>query len=489
MNMTIMLKDPSLLKTQAYINGQWVNSDDGTTFAVCNPATEEHITEVANVGTNETKRAINAAGLAMKQWRTLPAKSRSDILESWHQLLLENSEDLARLMTAEQGKPLFEARGEVGYGASYLKWFAEEGKRVYGDLIPANTDRRSIAIKQPIGVVAAITPWNFPNAMITRKVAPALAAGCAIVLKPAAETPLSALALAELAHRAGLPAGLFSVLPTSDAAAVGTEMTENPIVKKITFTGSTAVGKLLMKQCANTVKRTSMELGGNAPIIIFDDADLDLAVAGAMASKFRNSGQTCICANRLLVQAGIYEAFIEKFTAAVKQLSLGNGLDDNTTQGPVITTKAVNEIHAKVLSAVADGATLVTGGSISELGEQFYAPTLLTNVTDKMRVFREEIFGPVAAVMKFDTEQEAVALANDTPFGLAAYFYTEHMTRSWRVAEALEYGMVGVNETAIGADIIPFGGIKESGQGREGSKYGLDDYLEIKYICLGGMQR
>jgi len=487
--MTIMLKDPSLLKTQAYINGQWVNSDDGTTFAVCNPATEEHITEVANVGTNETKRAINAAGLAMKQWRTLPAKSRSDILESWHQLLLENSEDLARLMTAEQGKPLFEARGEVGYGASYLKWFAEEGKRVYGDLIPANTDRRSIAIKQPIGVVAAITPWNFPNAMITRKVAPALAAGCAIVLKPAAETPLSALALAELAHRAGLPAGLFSVLPTSDAAAVGTEMTENPIVKKITFTGSTAVGKLLMKQCANTVKRTSMELGGNAPIIIFDDADLDLAVAGAMASKFRNSGQTCICANRLLVQAGIYEAFIEKFTAAVKQLSLGNGLDDNTTQGPVITTKAVNEIHAKVLSAVADGATLVTGGSISELGEQFYAPTLLTNVTDKMRVFREEIFGPVAAVMKFDTEQEAVALANDTPFGLAAYFYTEHMTRSWRVAEALEYGMVGVNETAIGADIIPFGGIKESGQGREGSKYGLDDYLEIKYICLGGMQR
>jgi succinate-semialdehyde dehydrogenase/glutarate-semialdehyde dehydrogenase len=425
----------------------------------------------------------------MRHWQGLPAKNRSEVLECWHQLVLDNCEDLAVLMTAEQGKPLFESRGEISYGASFIKWFAEEGKRVYGDVIPASDDRRSIAIKQPIGVVAAITPWNFPNAMITRKVAPALAVGCAVVLKPAAETPLSALALVELANRAGLPPGLLNVLPTADAAAVGTEMTANPVVKKVTFTGSTAVGKLLMKQCADTVKRTSMELGGNAPILIFDDADLDIAVAGAMASKYRNSGQTCICANRILVQEGIYDAFIEKFTAAVNQLTLGNGLDDTTTQGPVITTKAANEIHAKVLSAIEDGATIVTGGYVSELGQQFYQPTILTGVTAEMRVFREEIFGPVAPVIKFSTEQQAIAMANDTPFGLAAYLYTEHMARSWRVSEALEYGMVGVNETAIGADIIPFGGVKESGQGREGSKYGLDDYLEIKYICFGGMQR
>ena len=425
----------------------------------------------------------------MESWRELPAKTRSDILERWYNLVIENTEDLAILMTAEQGKPLFESRGEIGYGASFIKWFSEEGKRVYGDIIPATNDRRNIAVKQPIGVVAAITPWNFPNAMITRKVAPALAVGCAMVLKPAAETPLSALALVELANRAGLPPGLFSVLPTSDAPTVGSEMTSNPIVKKVTFTGSTQVGKLLMKQCADTVKRTSMELGGNAPVIIFDDADVDLAVAGALVAKYRNSGQTCICANRIIVQEGIYDTFVEKFAAAVNQFNIGNGMDDNTSHGPVITSKAAIDIHSKVQSAVAEGAVVVTGGDFSELGECFYQPTVLTNVNDKMRVFQEEIFGPVAPIFKFKTEKEAISMANDTPFGLAAYFYTEHMGRSWRVAEALEYGMVGVNETAISSEVIPFGGVKESGQGREGSKYGLDDYLEVKYICMGGLQR
>ena len=487
--MTIQLKDPSLFKTQAFISGQWVDSDKGETFPVYNPATGVLLAEVASVGLNETQRAIESAQTAMESWRELPAKTRSDILERWYNLVIENTEDLALLMTAEQGKPLFESRGEIGYGASFIKWFAEEGKRVYGDIIPATNDRRSIAIKQPLGVVAAITPWNFPNAMITRKVAPALAVGCAMVLKPAAETPLSALALVELANRAGLPPGLFSVLPTSDAPTVGSEMTSNPIVKKVTFTGSTQVGKLLMKQCADTVKRTSMELGGNAPVIIFDDADVDLAVAGALVAKYRNSGQTCICANRIIVQEGIYDTFVEKFAAAVNQFNIGNGMDDNTSHGPVITSKAAIDIHSKVQSAVAEGAVVVTGGDFSELGECFYQPTVLTNVNDKMRVFQEEIFGPVAPIFKFKTEKEAISMANDTPFGLAAYFYTEHMGRSWRVAEALEYGMVGVNETAISSEVIPFGGVKESGQGREGSKYGLDDYLEVKYICMGGLQR
>jgi succinate-semialdehyde dehydrogenase/glutarate-semialdehyde dehydrogenase len=487
--MTIQLKDPSLFKTQAFICGQWADSYKGKTFSVYNPATGELLAKVASVGLNETRRAINGAQTAMASWRELPAKTRCDILEHWYHLVLENIEDLALLMTAEQGKPLFESRGEIGYGASFIKWFAEEGKRVYGDTIPATSDRRSIAIKQPIGVVAAITPWNFPNAMIARKVAPALAVGCAIVLKPAAETPLSALALVELANRAGLPPGLFSVLPTSDAATVGAEMTSSIIVKKVTFTGSTEVGKFLMKQCADTVKRTSMELGGNAPIIVFDDADLEIAVAGALVSKYRNSGQTCICANRIIVQEGIYDAFVEKFVAAVNKFNIGNGLDDNSSHGPVITSKAAIEIHSKVQSAIAEGATVATGGDFSELGECFYQPTVLTNVNDKMRVFREEIFGPVAPIFKFITEEEAISMANDTPFGLAAYFYTEHMGRCWRVSEALEYGMVGVNETAISSEVIPFGGVKESGQGREGSKFGLDDYLEIKYICMGGLQR
>lgn len=485
--MSIQLKDAGLFRTEAYINGQWVAGSEGETFAVTNPATGEEIAQVASVSADQTRQAIIAAEQAMQSWRALPAKTRCELLERWYQLVLDNQEDLALLMTAEQGKPLFESRGEVLYGASFLKWFAEEGKRVYGDVLPSTPDRRSIVIKQPVGVVAAITPWNFPNAMITRKVAPALAVGCAIVLKPAAETPLSALALAELAERAGLPAGLFSVLTTSDAVAVGGEMTSNPTVKKVTFTGSTGVGKLLMKQCADTVKRTSMELGGNAPVIVFDDADLDKAVAGALVSKYRNSGQTCICANRIMVQEGIYDAFVEKFSAAVKEFRIGNGMDETSTHGPVITEKAVQDIHAKVESAVAEGATVVTGGQVSEKGSHFYEPTVLTNVTDQMRLFKEEIFGPVAPIFKFGTEDEAIAMANDTEFGLAAYLYTNDLGCIWRVSEGIEYGMVGVNETAISSEIIPFGGVKESGQGREGSKYGLDDYLETKYICMGGL--
>ncbi|UTW01981.1 NAD-dependent succinate-semialdehyde dehydrogenase [Amphritea atlantica] len=488
--MTIQLKDSSLFKTQAYIDGLWVDGDNGETFAVTDPATGQHLADVASVGAAETRRAIEAAERAMAEWKALPAKSRSEILEKWYQLIIDNTEDLAVIMTAEQGKPLAESRGEVAYGASFIKWFAEEGKRVYGDIIPTpQTDRRGVVVKQPVGVVAAITPWNFPNAMITRKAGPALAVGCAIVLKPAAETPLSALALVELANRAGLPAGLFSVVPGLDAPAIGGEMTSNPTVKKVTFTGSTPVGKLLMKQCADTVKRTSMELGGNAPVIIFDDADLDLAIAGALTAKYRNSGQTCICANRLLVQEGIYDAFVEKFAAAVSEFRIGNGFDADTTHGPVITEKAAKEIDAKVQNAVAEGATVVIGGKPGEQGGCFYQPTVLTNVNASMRVFREEIFGPVAPVFKFSTEAEAVQMANDTEFGLAAYVYTENMGRSWRVSEAIDYGMVGVNETAISSEVIPFGGVKESGQGREGSKYGLDDYLETKYICFGALQR
>jgi succinate-semialdehyde dehydrogenase/glutarate-semialdehyde dehydrogenase len=485
--MKLELNDSSLLQTQAFINGEWVDGDKGETFAVTNPATGEHLADVASVGQAETARAIDAAESAMQAWKALPPAKRSEILERWHGLILENIDDLAAIMTIEQGKPLFESKGEVMYGASYLKWFAEEGKRIYGDVLPSTADRRSIVIRQPVGVVAAITPWNFPNAMITRKAAPALAAGCAMVLKPAAETPLSALALVELAKRAGLPNGLFSVLPSADAPAVGGEMTSNVKVKKVTFTGSTPVGKLLMKQCADTVKRTSMELGGNAPVIIFDDADLDEAVKGALISKYRNSGQTCICANRLLVQEGIYDAFVEKFAAAVKEFKLGYGFDGDTTHGPVITAKALTDIDSKVRNAVEQGANVVIGGKPSELGHGFYEPTILTNVNDTMSVFREEIFGPVAPVFKFSTEEDAISMANDTEFGLAAYVYTQNMGRIWRVSEGIEYGMVGVNETAISSEVIPFGGVKESGQGREGSKYGLDDYLETKYICMGGL--
>ena len=487
--MTFALKDASLLKTQAYIDGQWVDADDKSTFAVTNPATGEVIAQVANMGAAETKRAIEAAEVAMEQWKALPAKERCGVLEKWNDLLLANQEDLAIILTTEQGKTLAEARGEIAYGASYIKWFAEEGKRIYGDILPSANDRRSLVIKQPIGVVAAITPWNFPNGMITRKAAPALAVGCAMVLKPAAETPLSSLALAELAERAGLPKGLLNVVPGLDAPAIGGELTSNKIVKKLTFTGSTPVGKMLMAQCAATGKRTSMELGGNAPVIVFEDADIDLAVQGALAAKYRNSGQTCICANRIMVQESVYDEFVKRFAQHVDQFQIGNGLQDGTTHGPVITEKAIEGIHEKVQNAVAQGATVVTGGNISDKGAQFYEPTILTNVDSSMSVFSEEIFGPVAPIFKFKTEEDALQMANDTDFGLAAYFYTENMGRIFRVGEGLEYGMVGVNETAISSEVIPFGGVKESGQGREGSKYGLDDYLEIKYLCIGGLNR
>ncbi|WP_283789570.1 NAD-dependent succinate-semialdehyde dehydrogenase [Bermanella sp. WJH001] len=487
--MSIQLNNPSLLQTQAFIDGQWCDADSGKTFAVVNPATGETIAQVADAGQAETLRAIEAAKAAMPAWKAEPAKVRAAILEKWHDLVMANQADLAKLMTLEQGKTLAESTGEVAYGASFIKWFAEESKRIYGDVLQGTPDRRGIVIKQPVGIVGAITPWNFPNAMITRKAAPALAVGCAMVLKPAAETPLSALALAELAKQAGLPAGLFNVVVGTDAPAIGGELTSNPDVKKVTFTGSTPVGKLLMKQCADTVKRTSMELGGNAPVIVFDDADLDAAVQGALVSKYRNSGQTCICSNRLIVQEGIYDAFVEKFTQAVNNFNFGNGLEDGSTHGPVITEKAMNDIHAKVESAVAQGATVVAGGKPKGGNGYFYEPTILTNVDSSMRVFREEIFGPVAPIFKFKTEQEAIEMANDTEFGLAAYFYSENLSRIWRVAESIDYGMVGVNETAISSEIIPFGGVKESGQGREGSKYGLDDYLEVKYICIGGINK
>jgi succinate-semialdehyde dehydrogenase/glutarate-semialdehyde dehydrogenase len=487
--MTLALKDNSLVKTQAYINGEWVNADNGDTFAVINPATGEEIAQVANLGAAETRRAIESADVAMQGWKTLPAKERCEVLETWSDLLLANQEDLAIILTCEQGKTLDESRGEIAYGASYIKWFAEEGKRIYGDILPSPSDRRSLVIKQPIGVVAAITPWNFPNAMITRKAAPALAVGCSMVLKPASETPLSSLALAELAARAGLPKGVFNVVTGVNAKAIGGELTSHKMVKKLTFTGSTPVGQMLMEQCASTGKRTSMELGGNAPVIVFEDADIDLAVEGALAAKYRNSGQTCICANRILVQENIYDEFVKRFAKQVAEFNFGNGLQDGITHGPVITEKAIEGIHEKVTNAIAQGATLITGGKVSDKGAQFYEPTILTNVDSSMSVFSEEIFGPVAPIFKFKTEDEALAMANDTDFGLAAYFYTENMARIFRVGEGLEYGMVGVNETAISSEVIPFGGVKESGQGREGSKYGLDDYLEIKYLCIGGLNR
>jgi succinate-semialdehyde dehydrogenase/glutarate-semialdehyde dehydrogenase len=486
--MTLQLKDPELLRSSAYIGGDWTSSDSGETFAVLNPATGEEIARVADCGAAETRRAIEAAEVAQKDWRALAAKDRSAVLRRWHDLIMANQEDLAVIMTAEQGKILAESRGEIAYAASFIEWFAEEAKRIYGDVIPTpQTDRRAVVIKQPIGVCAAITPWNFPAAMITRKAGPALAVGCAMVLKPAKETPLSALALAELADRAGLPAGLFSVVAGTSSSAIGGELTSNPIVRKLTFTGSTPVGKTLTRQCADTLKRTSMELGGNAPVIVFDDADLDAAVAGAAASKYRNSGQTCICANRILVQDTVYDAFVEKFTALVASFRVGNGMDATTTHGPVVNTRAVADIDGLVQDALSSGAVAALGGGPGDQGPCFYEMTVLTNVTTEMRVYREEIFGPVAPIFSFSTEEEAIAMANDTEFGLASYIYTRDLGRVWRVSEGIEYGMVGVNEVAITSEVIPFGGVKESGQGREGSKYGCDDYLEVKYICMGGL--
>jgi succinate-semialdehyde dehydrogenase / glutarate-semialdehyde dehydrogenase len=481
------LKDSSLLQQQCFIDGAWVSADDRGTLAVQNPATAETLGVIPNMGAGETRRAIAAAARALPAWAAQTAKDRSIALRRWFDLMLLHQEDLAVLMTAEQGKPLAESKGEISYAASFIEWFAEEGKRLYGDIIPGHqADKRILVLRQPIGVVAAITPWNFPSAMITRKAGPALAAGCTMVLKPATQTPFSALALAELARRAGIPQGVFNVI-TGSAAAIGGEMTTNPTVRKVTFTGSTEVGKKLMAQCAGTIKKISLELGGNAPFIVFDDADLDAAVQGAIASKYRNTGQTCVCANRLLVQEGVYDEFAKKLTAAVGKLRVGDGLKGVTDQGPLIDAKAIAKIEEHLADALAKGARVALGGKRHALGGTFFEPTILTDVTPNMLVAREETFGPVAPLFKFKSEADAIAMANDTEFGLAAYFYTRDLARSWRVSEAIEYGIVGVNTGIISTEVAPFGGVKESGIGREGSKYGILDYTEIKYVCVGGV--
>jgi len=481
------LKNPTLFRQQCHIDGQWLDAADGGTITVNNPATDEIIGTVPRMGASETRSAIDAANAAFPAWRARTAAERSRLLRRWFDLLLENQEDLAILMTAEQGKPLAESRGEIAYAASFIEWFAEEGKRVYGDTIPTfQSDKRIVVVKEPIGVCAAITPWNFPAAMITRKAGPALAVGCTMVLKPASQTPYSALALAVLAERAGIPAGVFSVV-TGASGAIGGEMTANPIVRKLTFTGSTEIGKLLMQQCAGTVKKVAMELGGNAPFIVFDDADLDAAVEGAIASKYRNTGQTCVCTNRFLVQAGVYDAFAEKLAAAVARLKVGDGLKGETQQGPLIDMKAVEKVEEHIADALAKGARIVTGGLRHELGGSFFQPTILADVTPAMAVAREETFGPLAPLFRFTSDEEAVKMANDTEFGLASYFYSRDMGRVWRVAEALEYGIVGINTGLISSAVAPFGGVKESGVGREGSRYGVDDFLEIKYLCMGGI--
>ncbi|WP_165673080.1 NAD-dependent succinate-semialdehyde dehydrogenase [Metapseudomonas otitidis] len=480
------LNDLNLLREQAYVNGQWIEADDEGRFAVTNPANGELIAEVASLGRVETARAIDAAQAALPAWRARTAKERSTILRRWYELILANQEDLARLLSWEQGKPLAESRGEIAYGASFIEWFAEEAKRVYGDVIPHDKPgRRLVVIKQAIGVVAAITPWNFPNAMITRKVGPALAAGCTVVLKPASETPLSALALAELGERAGIPAGVLNIVPGTRSREIGAELTGNPRVQKLSFTGSTGIGKLLMAQCAETIKKVSLELGGNAPFIVFDDADLDAAVQGALGSKFRNSGQTCVCTNRLLVQRGVYDEFARRLVAAVNALKVAPADDDGAQQGPLINAKAVAKVEEHIADAVAKGARVLAGGKPHALGGHFFEPTVLGEVTPDMLVARDETFGPLAPIFRFDTEEQAIAMANDTEFGLASYLYTRDLGRAWRVSEALEYGMVGVNEGLISTEVAPFGGIKQSGLGREGSRYGIDDYIEQKYMCLG----
>ena len=481
------LKDPDLLRNQGLIGGTWCDADDGGTLEVNNPATGEIIGTTPLMGAAETRRAIEAAKAAMPAWAGKTAKERANILRKWNDLLLENTDDLAKIMTVEMGKPLAEAKGEVAYAASFIEWFAEEGKRIYGDTIPEHqSDKRIIVIKQPIGVTVAITPWNFPIAMITRKAAPALAAGCPMVIKPAELTPYSAFAMAVLAERAGIPAGILSVV-TGDAPAIGGEMTSNPIVQKLTFTGSTAVGKLLMEQCASTVKKTSMELGGNAPFIVFDDANLDDAVEAAMASKYRNAGQTCVCANRLYVQEGIHDAFVAKLIEKATAMKVGNGLDDGVVQGPLITPAAVAKVEDHIADATSKGAKVVLGGKRHSLGQTFFEPTILTGVTQEMKVAREETFGPMAPIFKFKDEQDVIQMANDTEFGLAAYLCARDIGRIWRVSEALEYGIVGINTGIISTESAPFGGVKQSGIGREGSKYGIDDYLEIKYMCIGGI--
>jgi succinate-semialdehyde dehydrogenase/glutarate-semialdehyde dehydrogenase len=475
------------LHTKAYLDGEWVGADGGATIEVRNPANGDVLGTVPKMGAAETRRAIEAAARAMPAWAKKTAKERAQILRRWHDLMMENQEALAKLMTAEQGKPLAEAKGEIAYAASFIEWFAEEGKRLYGDLIPGHqSDKRIMVMRQPVGVVAAITPWNFPSAMIARKVGPALAAGCTLVCKPATQTPYSALAMADLGARAGIPAGVLSVL-TGDSGAIGGEMTSNPIVRKLTFTGSTEIGKKLMQQSAGTLKKLSLELGGNAPFIVFDDADLDAAVQGAIASKYRNTGQTCVCANRLLVQDGVYDAFAAKLVDAVSKLRIGNGLEGATDQGPLIDGKALAKVEEHIADAVAKGAQVAYGGQRHALGGTFFEPTVITGVTSAMMIAREETFGPVAPLFRFRTEEEAVRMANDTEFGLAAYFYSRDLARSWRVSEALEYGIVGLNTGLISTEVAPFGGMKESGFGREGSKYGILDYTELKYVCVGGI--
>ncbi len=485
----LKLKDPSLLRQQAFVAGEWVDADDGGTVAVVNPATGETLGTVPMCGAAETKRAIAAAEVAQRAWAQVSAKERAAILRKLNDLMLANTDDLALIMTSEQGKPLAESKGEIGYAASFIEWFAEEARRVYGDTIPATgSDKRIIAIKQPVGVTAAITPWNFPTAMLTRKAGPALAAGCSMVVKPATQTPYSALAFAELAARAGIPKGLLSVL-TGSATKIGGEMTASPIVRKLTFTGSTEVGRTLMKQSADTIKKLSLELGGNAPFIVFDDADVDAAVEGAMISKYRNTGQTCVCANRLYVQRGVLKAFTDKLVAKVKAMKVGNGLEPGVVQGPLIDMKAVAKIEEHVADARAKGGEVLTGGKRHALGGQFFEPTVIAGATAQMLVAHEETFGPLAPIFAFDTEDEVIKLANDSEFGLASYFYSRDIGRVMRVAERLESGMVGVNTGLISTAEAPIGGVKQSGLGREGSKYGLDEFLEIKYICLGGLDK
>ncbi|MGA2709638.1 MAG: NADP-dependent succinate-semialdehyde dehydrogenase [Steroidobacteraceae bacterium] len=481
------LQDPKLLKERCYIDGAWAAADGGATLPVHNPATGETLGLIPAMGMAETRRAIQAAAAAQPAWAARTAKERANLLRRWFDLIIANQDDLAVIMTAEQGKPLAEAKGEITYAASFIEWFAEEAKRIYGDVIPGHqADKRILVLRQPVGVVAAITPWNFPAAMITRKAGPALAAGCTFVCKPATQTPYSALALAELADRAGIPKGVLNIV-TGKATEIGGEMTSNPLVRKLTFTGSTEIGKKLMAQCAGTMKKISMELGGNAPFIVFDDADLDAAVQGALASKYRNTGQTCVCANRLLVQSGVYDEFAQKLKAAVAKLRVGDGLAGVTEQGPLIDAKALAKVEEHIADAVAKGATVTAGGKRHALGGTFFEPTILSNVTSAMLVAREETFGPVAPLFKFQTEAEAIAMANATEFGLAAYLYTRDLARSWRVSEAIEYGIVGINTGIISTEVAPFGGVKESGTGREGSKYGILDYTEIKYVCVGGV--
>ena len=487
--MQLKLSDSSLFRQQCYIDGKWTDADSGETIDVTNPADGSVIGTVPKMGAKETRRAIEAANRAFPEWRAKTGKERAAILRKWFNLMISHQEDLARLMTAEQGKTLTEARGEIAYGASFIEWFAEEAKRVYGDTIPSHmADRRIIVVKEPIGVVGAITPWNFPNAMITRKCGPALAVGCTVVVKPATMTPYSALALADLVELAGIPKGVFNVV-TCAAGAIGGELTSNPLVRKITFTGSTEIGKKLLEQCARTVKKTSMELGGNAPFIVFDDADIDAAIEGALQSKYRNSGQTCVCTNRFYVQDGVYTAFADKLAKAVAKLKVANGFEDGAQLGPLIETAAVAKIEEHIADATAKGARVLTGGKRHKLGGLFFEPTVLADVTQSMMVSKEETFGPLAPLIRFKTEAEVIGMANDTEFGLAAYFYSRDIGRVWRVAEALESGIVGINVGLISTEVAPFGGVKESGLGREGSKYGVDDYLEIKYLCMGGIDK